>query len=717
MKNLKSTLTTLLLLVFATVLLGNKNSLEWADKGHEVFGDNDPDFQLTEAPENWKDESGVVLCQKIKHDYFRMLNGYLFHREVARRRILLNDNSAVEAYGVFYFSFSLPPNTQESGVKLIKPDGREIEIDLEDAVMATPAEVPLVFLLRGKAMYKKIAIPNLEKGDILDYYYLSESYHRVKTTYSFFPQIYTLSTNYPIVKQKYFFNVGRSYQVNFRSYNGAGKIVEGAPGVSEKGHTKEHIRTYLFQDENREKQSDEYWKYPFLEEPTIKLQVHYVPKRLRKSTPIFVSESGLINDPISIEEIKNRMLMKTAETTDYVKAIDYKKYKDKKNKEKVAESIYYDFRDFFTGNNLNGFFGQEFRINGKELKISNDLFTLAYSEMLSKLDIKHKYVIAVDREYGTFDDVLMVNEMTTGIKVGDKYYFPFTNFSNPDFIPSEAMGAVAIEFDIEPKGNPEAAEIIQTKIPITDHTKSVFNQSLELSITDDFNLVEVNSKTEVSGNLKRDHNELALYNIDYFRKAENKGKGGKKKSSKKSKEEIAQKREQQKQKTEWLKEAHQDQFEVESYNKFDLSSDGRYKNSKHLIYNETLTAKGLGHKAGNNYLFNLGSLIGGQVELGPDDKERSANINIDFPKSFIYSIKVKIPDGYKVEGLDGFNVNVSNTMGEFSSIAKVEEGFVVLDTKKAYKVHQAEKTSWAQYIEFLEEAYRFTQKKVVFKPI
>ncbi|MCF8372053.1 MAG: DUF3857 domain-containing protein [Bacteroidales bacterium] len=715
MTNLKSTLTLLMLLSFSFLLLGNESSIMAPDKDTGVFGDNDPDFQVTEAPEKWKDESAVILCQKIKHEYFRMLNGYLFHREVARRRILLNDNYAVEKYAVFYFSFSLPPNTQESGIKLIKPDGREIELDLEDAVPAAPSEVPVYYLMNSSAMYKKISIPNLEKGDILDYYFKAESYHRVRTTYSFFPQIYTLSAVYPIVKQKYFFNVGRTYQVNFRSYNGAKKIVEGGPGINEKGHSKEHIRTYLFEDEDREKQKDEYWKYPYLEEPTIKLQVHYVPKRFRDETPIFVNEDGMINDPIDIKEIKDRVLMKTAETDEFVKAIDYKRYKGKKDAKKITDELYYELRDYFTNSNFDGFFGAEARMDGSEFKISPHVFTLSLSEILTKLKIKHKYVIVVDRDYGSFDDVLIINETTTGIKVGDNYYFPFSNFTNPDFIPSELMGAEAIEFDYDPKSKSEVVDFTRFTIPISDHDSNVYEQTMDLSIDNDFNLVNVKSHIEVKGNMKGSYNELALFNVDYMANAPTIGKAEKKKPEKKSKQEKAEEREKKQKKIEMFKESHHDQFEVESYSKFDLVSDGRYENSKELIYNEEFTAKEFAHKAGNNYILNLGSLIGSQIELDKEDMERTANINIDFPKSYLYHIHVKIPEGYSVEGLEEFNINVSNNMGEFISTAKVEEGFIKLDTKKAYKIHQADKSEWPKFVEFLEEAYKLTQKKVVLK--
>lgn len=717
MTNSKSTLTLLLLLLFSTLLLGAKSSIMAPDKETDVFGDNDPDFQITEAPEKWKDESAVILCQKIKHEYFRMLNGYLFHREVARRRILLNDNNAVEKYAVFFFSFSLPPNTQESGIKLIKPDGREIELDLEDAVPTAPSEVPVYYLMNSSAMYMKISIPNLEKGDILDYYFKAESYHRVRTTYTFSPLIFTLGATYPIVKQKYFFNVGRSYQVNFRSYNGAAKIVEGGSGVNEKGHSKEHIRTYLFEDEDREKQKDEYWKYRYLEEPTIKLQVHYVPKRFRDKTPIFVNEDGMINDPIDIKEIKDRVLMKTAETDEYVKAIDYKRYKGKKDKKKITGDVYYELRDFLSNNYSGGIEGLELSMDGSKIIISPHILTLSLSGILTKLEIKHKYVIVVDRNYGSFDDVSILNEMTTGIKVGDNYYFPSNDFTNPDFIPAELMGAEAIEFDYDPKGKSDVVDFTRFTIPISDHNSNVYEQTMDLAIDNDFNLVNVKSHIEVKGNMKGSYNELALFNVDYMANAPTIGKGEKKKPEKKSKQEKAEEREKKQKKIEMLKESHHDQFNVETYTKFDLVSDGRYENSKELVFNEAFTAKEFAHKAGNNYILNLGSLIGSQIELDKEDMERTANINIDFPKSYIYHIQLKIPEGYSVDGLEEFNINVSNNMGEFTCTAKVEEGFIKLDTKKAYKIHQADKSEWPKFVEFLEEAYNFTQKKVVLKQL
>ena len=73
------------------------------------------------------------------------------------------------------------------------------------------------------------------------------------------------------------------------------------------------------------------------------------------------------------------------------------------------------------------------------------------------------------------------------------------------------------------------------------------------------------------------------------------------------------------------------------------------------------------------------------------------------------------PDGYKVEGIDKFNMNVDNATGFFKSTAKVEGNQLILTASKGYKTISEKKEAWPDMVKFLDEAYKFTQLKVVLK--
>ena len=101
-----------------------------------------------------------------------------------------------------------------------------------------------------------------------------------------------------------------------------------------------------------------------------------------------------------------------------------------------------------------------------------------------------------------------------------------------------------------------------------------------------------------------------------------------------------------------------------------------------MIFKEKYILKNLINKAGINYSLNIGLLIGEKFHLEKEDLERHSDINLEFPKSFIYKIRIKIPDGYKVEGLDQINFTVDNEMGSFISLAKEESGYIFIQQEK-----------------------------------
>ena len=132
------------------------------------------EFKITAVPEKWKNESAVIIGMKEE---------YLFKRQVARgkttagvnikeyvhKRIKLQDKNAVEKFSTFYYVTMGGDGKAE--YKVIKPDGKEVAIDMKSAIEeeqdVPDIYKPIYYKLKFKSM--KIAIPDLEIGDIIDY--------------------------------------------------------------------------------------------------------------------------------------------------------------------------------------------------------------------------------------------------------------------------------------------------------------------------------------------------------------------------------------------------------------------------------------------------------------------------------------------------------------------------------------------------------------------
>ncbi|NOX48170.1 MAG: hypothetical protein GXO89_14450, partial [Chlorobi bacterium] len=141
-----------------------RESKQKAQRDAKIFGKSDKEFENTEIPGKWKDESAVVLARKIEYIYANEKKEITFEK-IYRSRVKLLDQAAVELYSEFYFIA-----TNEIGIRIIKPDGATDIVETSQAIeVENSVKIPKEFFSL-KVKYKKLAVPNLEVGDIIDYY-------------------------------------------------------------------------------------------------------------------------------------------------------------------------------------------------------------------------------------------------------------------------------------------------------------------------------------------------------------------------------------------------------------------------------------------------------------------------------------------------------------------------------------------------------------------
>jgi hypothetical protein len=136
-----------------------------------------------------------------------------------------------------------------------------------------------------------------------------------------------------------------------------------------------------------------------------------------------------------------------------------------------------------------------------------------------------------------------------------------------------------------------------------------------------------------------------------------------------------------------------------------------------LEFTENYQIRGLLRKAGINYIFQAGKLIGTQVEINEEELKRKYDVYSDCPRTYTNEISITIPEGYKVLGLEKLLMNVSNETGSFLSKAWMDGNVLKIKTTKIY-LHNFEKNNdWAKMVQFLDAAYDFTQARVLLKKI
>jgi len=149
-------------------------ALEAAAQAPELGVKIEDEFNVTEIPEKWKNESAVIIGQRSEYLFTRAGSGknlatVVKINEYIHKRIKLQDKNSLEKFSTFFYVTM--GRDGKAAYKIIKTSGKDESIDMSTAI-EEENEVPdiyrpIFYKLNIRSM--KIAIPNLEVGDIIDY--------------------------------------------------------------------------------------------------------------------------------------------------------------------------------------------------------------------------------------------------------------------------------------------------------------------------------------------------------------------------------------------------------------------------------------------------------------------------------------------------------------------------------------------------------------------
>ncbi len=429
--------------------------------------------QKAGVPEKWKNESVVILEQKLTFNYLFETN---LHRailgknepelpnnciETVNRKLKLQDKAAVSAFSEFYFYESEQDQaTREKAAKkgkkeesvieitVIKPSGKELKVDVSAGILTDADNVPKFLrcaafsfaYIRGR--YKKIAIPNLEVGDVLAYQ-SSVEYQQSMTVklfawYAAFPPYHaTLAAQYPIVKQELNFILHPKFYVNANTYNGAPKFKIIPKGEDRKGKVNEKKVTYQLTSENIERVPNEMMSFAKTYLPTVKLQV---VDKFRETTPtegnLFTDEKYEVKQVVTPNDVARQFNADFRKTynnvknkfSDFVERYNLTK-KPFEQQVKMAYAFIKTNRDYNDKSKYNNYaIGGLYRMNWKPQRSTKESYFMKYtnaanmgkdfefaaamSRCLDMLQIPHEVLAVMPRDIGKLSDLLLGAEVT-----------------------------------------------------------------------------------------------------------------------------------------------------------------------------------------------------------------------------------------------------------------------------------------------------------------
>ncbi|MBC7486044.1 MAG: hypothetical protein H7282_04760 [Cytophagaceae bacterium] len=705
----------------------------------KLIGDKDPAFDIHAAPKAMDKESAVILAEKQTYTSTRVISNDLTWRYQKRRKILLLDKAAVEEFSYFYFQGETNkrtsyPNSHEEfdslQILITKPNGTSKLVDLTKAVkVEKDISIPSIFRGSASEYYQKVAIPDLEPGDIIDYCIL-EKYliwiALIPTKFEFPPILYTLDNTYPTVKHKFSIEIPNNIKAMGTGYLALYlNTYNGAPAI--KKEVKENTTSFLVEANDLPKDEYERWSYPLRTSPTVKGKVIYIRERPGKDKEIIKKMIPPIpfdiKQTVSADEIKAWAIQTSQYNTDYYAAtygsyaLGYlKKYHSKETDPvAIAKAAYYRIR---TGTLYEGW--------STNWRTNNVNFLSAMKIVFDAKKIKYSIIAVVPRKISSLDDVLLTDEIDILFKLdGPKPVYIYNVYRHAAFgeILHGHEGNDAYEItNFDNKKIP--ASIKKIKIPMTSASENVSVHTFAYTIDEEFEKINVDCEETIKGIAKDDYyNDLLIfseyedYDIKRFEDP-NRVTYAEKLANKKIKEPLAKKnaaeyKEETDARKEGRKKSIEGDFQVESYDDFTLVQDGRTEDKIDIVFKEKYKITGLLKKAGNNYLFEAGKLIGGQVEIKEKEMDRKVDIYMDNARSFVYNITVNLPEGYTVKDAAKLNINVTNETGSFKAVTKVTDNVMTIEISKVYNHNFEKKENWPKMVAFLDACYDFTQTKVL----
>ncbi len=696
------------------------------DNAKQLWTDATPAFASNTTPVKYKDESAIIIGykrnvtidKKSRTGFFTKGERSLLFDENIHFKIKLNDKNAVTRFTEVYFRYS--DKKDGFSAKIIKADGSSSTVSLADAVsVENTSDVPEFYKsffdqeTSSQRRYFKVAIPDLEINDILEYVSLTKS--KLDVAYSgyieFSPQYEVCNKNYPVLFNQ--IGIETDDKSFFKSMS-----LNGAPAFKKEATTDNEFNRYVFTDYNRDTEKDVNFVSTLQAYPVTKFQVIYANNA--KARGALIGAKGEIKTGFSKEELCKKAWEDYGDVANYSYSsgfsvqmfVDYlwaefkKKGAKKWDDKEYVEKVFYRLRNIIVYRND---------------YMSDKMFAYIFGSMLFQKDIKSDLIITISNTVGKLKDILFDQEIKYATRVNGVIYNNSTDYSNPGDAVQSFLKNEGYIIAKPPKSTLQITDFTFPDAGIADNNAEyVFNSSLNA----DMNTLSVSRTSTYKGITKANHISDALkyttYMLDDYKYYG--GDAPTEKMRGKEEEEYmksinAIKESYKTSKPIFEKNLLQGEFSLPiKFKNFSLITDGRSIKNKNLSFTEDFEINGMVRKAGKKYLINISGLVGSQLQIKKEERERKYDINVEYARSIFWIINFKIPDGYTVDGLKELATEVTNETGTYATTAEEKDGIVTIKVKKIYKKANIAKDKWQDMLAFVDAAYNSSFKYILLKP-
>lgn len=708
----------------------------------EMWSRDMPEFKKRDIPAGYLNSSKVIIARRLevnadskKKIAFRFgLAAYreLTLTEVLREAVKINDKSALSDYSEISYTqlekkngFLMDRTTVVYlGIRVTKPDGSSREINADDIVLTKDMK---------QQKEAKIAVPDLQVGDIIDYFIARQT--NMSQIEELPPYLFTFYDEAPVMHTSMHFEIGKKYAIEYRSYNGAPdfKVTKGEDDDNILDVVKTNIAPVTEND---------LWTAPFRQLPMIRLNILLGNKglfakklNLRKPGELYRNQESdeYLEDRLRIIAVRRSLSRATFDmgkvSGEYLKTI--RKNRSRMSADSLARELFYVFRfhNFLEQN-------KEEKIADllalPQITLNEDIVTFYLGEFLKSENVENSLVYSSSNKGPRLKEILSPSDLNNIIMVGSgkNSFYGFSNiFTTPAYTPSYFENIKnAITVDTRGPRETNARNFVQgaTNIKPSKPDDNRRIETIEADISPENGYLQVKRTSTVTGHYKTQEQQRLILFEDYYeheRKKFNDDKSlierlseGRKTKSYAAELEAAFEEARKKNKESFLEEAvNFFDTEIKDMDKWKVNKLGVRHTDPDLVYSSEFKIGGVVKKAGASYVIDIGKLQGAQLKIGESQRERTLDIYAPFPRSLRYNIRLAIPEGFAAEGVDALNKKVENSTGSFVCEAKADDKILVIQIVKTYANDYEPASNWKKMLEFIDAANEWTSARVVLR--
>jgi hypothetical protein len=670
--------------------------------------DDDPIFNITEAKPSFQANWGVVLAKKNKFTLNIEGKYDVTTKREYRSRIKIQDKAAVK-----YFSDFRLPNFTNFSMSIIKPTGRVIKVDTNDAIDVTEG----LSIANGssklefkRTRYKKLAIRFLEVGDIIDFSYINERNYDIRKKVSAFydggnilrvlaEESHFFGDDFPTQTEVFEIEVSPELYINYRSINGT-------PDIKTTNLDNGNI-LYQVATNDLKTFENQLFINPNKNTPLIEYQVIFCRDFRYNRAEYILGDKGVLNETSTYEQIRKSVFL-NCQPYRFGRKDPLKEWSNinERDPEKYMRKLYRKLQWEFC------------KYENKTFSFPSLVYSRIMHTALKNNGFKSEIIVCIPAEYGGIENTMFTSDFIYGVRAKNKddeyiYSFSFKKCSSFDDWNYRVVGSKAYAFT--PEYNYNKFDFTEIKLPeyLSKSNRSDVELKVKLNLEDQ--ITKVNATTFHYGELKTQYAEDLLSPFEMAEDIEFEIVGVSKKEQKQIETRLIEINKQNR--LNKLEAWWSSDFELKNYKDFELIQSGMELENDVIQYKEDVIITDLIKKAGSDiYVFEIGRLIGSQIEVPSYQRVREDDVYIDYVKRYQYVIDITVPNGYEFENITDLRFEEINKAGLFTVEINIQpKGFQLIVTK-AYSEKELSKEDWPELLKVLDTAADFNNSKLVLVP-